>query len=387
MTILTVLNIVLIVAATASTLSAVGGTTCREGDAPVWKRLTARGWVALGCLALTFFFGIVKEVLTRAETKLTESKEKQKQEELANSLTSANSRLAAQSELMESEKKRLEAMQKKVDEADSHVADVRSYLAATRANILEQSTTNLVTQLSSGNRTISEIWIMFPVMHSGPQTKNAQDIVLKGLNQDGCSANDQYSLVGNLKLGNQIISAVYPKNIVPGPPDSVVIDGSEPMGSSQVFRLVNQLANQKSVNRYVLTFRVRPPNEPLNLKAPYSGRMGVAPSEFVSSMSNNPIPFTFFLTRDLNFSGSRCISTPKIVKSTVFDTAVVVVVLDNPAGQAFYYNLRARALKDKGSFISLEFQTDSSPEFIKFPILDMTSGLGLLLDHPEINAQ
>ncbi len=71
------LNIALLLVGTTATLAAFGGKTWHEGDSPILKRITLRGWVSLLCLVLALSIGITKEFiasqLARAATEAAEN--------------------------------------------------------------------------------------------------------------------------------------------------------------------------------------------------------------------------------------------------------------------------------------------------------------------------
>ena len=46
----------------AATLAAFGGEACKKGKAPLFRRVTTRGWVSVLCIITAFILGIVKEV-------------------------------------------------------------------------------------------------------------------------------------------------------------------------------------------------------------------------------------------------------------------------------------------------------------------------------------
>ncbi len=56
------LNIALLIIGAASTMSAFGGKTWREGPEPILERITSRGWISLFCLILAVFLGVTKEI-------------------------------------------------------------------------------------------------------------------------------------------------------------------------------------------------------------------------------------------------------------------------------------------------------------------------------------
>jgi hypothetical protein len=87
------LNLALAVFALVGSLAAFGGDTWEKGTAPVLRRVTGRGWVALVCLLLAFLLGGIKEILlhreSRAEAAIKqalESENKKQQEEIARQL-------------------------------------------------------------------------------------------------------------------------------------------------------------------------------------------------------------------------------------------------------------------------------------------------------------
>jgi hypothetical protein len=47
-------------------LTAIGGETWRPNKLNLWKKITPRGWLALCCLILALFLGIVKEIKSNA---------------------------------------------------------------------------------------------------------------------------------------------------------------------------------------------------------------------------------------------------------------------------------------------------------------------------------
>jgi hypothetical protein len=61
------LTVLLSLLTVTSTLAAFGGEAWRKGSEPLLSRITARGWVSLICLLLTFGFGLLKEFRTADE--------------------------------------------------------------------------------------------------------------------------------------------------------------------------------------------------------------------------------------------------------------------------------------------------------------------------------
>ncbi|MBP9792887.1 MAG: hypothetical protein KBC56_02695 [Flavobacterium sp.] len=58
----TTINILLTSLGLIGTLSAFGGKTWSEGDEPIHKRITKRGYISLTCLILAFGLGVYKEI-------------------------------------------------------------------------------------------------------------------------------------------------------------------------------------------------------------------------------------------------------------------------------------------------------------------------------------
>jgi hypothetical protein len=102
----TILNIALLIVGAASTVAAFGGKTWIEGQEPLIKRITSRGWISVICLVLALAIGIMRELHTRSmnkqislENKLeaTEAKAQadKRQSETQNELTMTQGQLAA----------------------------------------------------------------------------------------------------------------------------------------------------------------------------------------------------------------------------------------------------------------------------------------------------
>jgi hypothetical protein len=88
-----ILNLALATFALIGSLAAFGGETWEKGTAPVLKRVTRRGWVALACLLSAFALGGVKEMLLHRESRAgaatkaaLEAENKRQQAELARQL-------------------------------------------------------------------------------------------------------------------------------------------------------------------------------------------------------------------------------------------------------------------------------------------------------------
>lgn len=69
----TVIGIALAVVALLTALSAFGGKTWNEGTEALYKRITGRGWVALGCFIATCVLGMVNAALDPSPTALPAS--------------------------------------------------------------------------------------------------------------------------------------------------------------------------------------------------------------------------------------------------------------------------------------------------------------------------
>ena len=62
------LNILITALGVVGSITAIGGDTWKKGQSPWAKRLTGRGWVALGCLVFAFGLGVAKEVRSNKES-------------------------------------------------------------------------------------------------------------------------------------------------------------------------------------------------------------------------------------------------------------------------------------------------------------------------------
>lgn len=58
------LNIALLILGATATISAFGGKTWLEGEQPLLKRITLRGWVSLFCLSCALILGSLKEIVS-----------------------------------------------------------------------------------------------------------------------------------------------------------------------------------------------------------------------------------------------------------------------------------------------------------------------------------
>jgi hypothetical protein len=99
------LAIVVLVLASAGTLSAFGGKTWIEGAEPVLKRITLRGWLSLALLALGLVMGMIKELYVQHQSeekdqdaantaRQAKQDAEQRQNELKNQLSDTQSLLA-----------------------------------------------------------------------------------------------------------------------------------------------------------------------------------------------------------------------------------------------------------------------------------------------------
>jgi hypothetical protein len=66
--VLLLLNIFLLILATMTAFTAIGGETWRKDQSNIFKSPTTRGWIAIVCLILTLGIGIIKEVITQRES-------------------------------------------------------------------------------------------------------------------------------------------------------------------------------------------------------------------------------------------------------------------------------------------------------------------------------
>jgi len=69
----TAVTIALAIVACLTALSAFGGKTWNEGEAPLHKRITVRGWIALGCLLSTLIFATIKALIDSVPSTPAES--------------------------------------------------------------------------------------------------------------------------------------------------------------------------------------------------------------------------------------------------------------------------------------------------------------------------
>ena len=58
------INILLLLLGFIGATAAIGGDTWLKKEAPLYRRITVRGWLAIGCLSATLGLGVVKEVRT-----------------------------------------------------------------------------------------------------------------------------------------------------------------------------------------------------------------------------------------------------------------------------------------------------------------------------------
>ncbi len=114
-----IINLTLLVLGTTGALAAFGGDTWRRDSAPLTRRITRRGWLALGCMISTLVVGAAKEVRTNRLAGESAAKE----EKLRVDLSASNVALTKASDNLESTKNALE--------------DTRSKLAAVEPSILE----------------------------------------------------------------------------------------------------------------------------------------------------------------------------------------------------------------------------------------------------------
>jgi hypothetical protein len=90
------LNIVLLCIAFAAALSSIGGETWRKDpELPVRRRITARGWVAIGSWLLALILGVAKEYRTTAAAGRSARQAESVQADLRERLAAANARLEA----------------------------------------------------------------------------------------------------------------------------------------------------------------------------------------------------------------------------------------------------------------------------------------------------
>ncbi|HWJ06179.1 MAG TPA: CDC27 family protein [Steroidobacteraceae bacterium] len=78
----TALTIALIFVTFALSLAGFGGKSVRDGDEPLFQRITKRGWIVLICIAAICGLGIAKEIVSRAALDRARKENARLQEEL-----------------------------------------------------------------------------------------------------------------------------------------------------------------------------------------------------------------------------------------------------------------------------------------------------------------
>ncbi|WP_346751219.1 SH3 domain-containing protein [Splendidivirga corallicola] len=160
-------NILIAVFGLVGTLAAFGGDTWVEGEEPILKRVTKRGWIALIALFITFATGVIKEVRSHQISKVDEEKKvvlerenKKQRERIALQLNEIQD---LQSKI-DSQVIQTKDLQAKLDSTSSKLADVidrigsqqlASIEAAFKLAILRPRETDQTVLHLNGQRTLS----------------------------------------------------------------------------------------------------------------------------------------------------------------------------------------------------------------------------------------
>jgi hypothetical protein len=380
------LNIALLIVGTMATLAAFGGKTWAEGSAPIYERITPRGWISLVCLACALSLGVIKEFRTRSQDAEKDRKSSEATALAAQQQAESDRKAAALLvELTKAEgqvalaNERLDGVRSLNTVTKMTLDDVRTDLRRARVELSQQSAANLITVIANGNQSVRAIWVYVPVNVVPPHyVSSFRDVLLPMKTKDGCL--DEMSSVVHVMLPRE---GTEEERYQPGDPSTIheSYDSEIPKVASIISELewMARYLYQDIPNYRYPTFGFIPVYS-LQLRP----SRGLIPASAAYLFYTNPAQEFVFINAppsrsDKNISAA-CSKRIEEYFRTGFDRALLIVALNGTQNEKFVFHLHANRPKPSdGNSWEVQFNLVPPADFI-------TDDLGIRLneDWPQV---
>jgi hypothetical protein len=367
------LNITLLIIGAASTISAFGGKTWREGPEPILERITSRGWISLFCLILAVSLGVTKEIRSQIADTLAKSNSEKEQaaakaqareSELQMQLANAgveNLKLSAKGA-----QDKLELTESKLEATEETLNEVRSNLTSTRDNLQQENNLGLLSVLATAKLGVSDITFVIPFTSKGNSSSLFYEALMPADFPDVCQEETTVLVILSTINSDEFEFLQYEPDDIETQHDYTFLNPSEISKGTEVNEPTADAmlsgADYKDQIKYVVrAIEQTSSNSAAFVADIHYGQDGPSASGLIKSLQGrNGRPITI-VSRNDHASNKRCSQLVNKYFAAAFDKAYMRLTLNNAEHLTMFYSLKALPqFNDNGNW-GLPFAIDSKP--------------------------
>ncbi|MGB6742218.1 MAG: hypothetical protein WBE38_01080 [Terracidiphilus sp.] len=367
------LNIALLIIGAASTMSAFGGKTWREGPEPILERITSRGWISLFCLILAVCLGVTKEIRSQIADTLAKSNSEKEQaaakaqareSELQLKLANAgveNLKLSAKGA-----QDKLELTESKLEATEDTLNEVRSNLTSTRDDLQEENNLGLLSVLATAKLGVSDITFVIPFTSKGNSSLVFYRALMPGNFPDVCQEQTKVNVILSTTNSDEFEFLQYEPDDIDGQHNYTHLDTSEISKGTEVNEptadiLLSGADYEDQVKYVVRAIGQTSSNSAAYVADIHFGQDGPSASGLIKSLQGQDGRPITIVSRNDQASNKQCSQLVNKYFAAAFDKAYMRLTLNNAEHLTMFYSLKALPqFNDKGNW-GLPFAIDSKP--------------------------
>jgi hypothetical protein len=367
------LNIALLTIGAASTMSAFGGKTWREGPEPILERITSRGWISLFCLILAVFLGVTKEIRSQIADTLAKSnserehaaaKAQARESELQMKLANAgveNLKLSAKDA-----QDKLALTESTLEATEATLNEVRRNLASTRDDLQQENNLGLLSVLATAKLGVSDITFVIPFTSKGNSSSVFYAALMPGNFPDVCQEQTEVTVILSTTDSDDFEFLQYEPDDIESQHDYTFLDPSEISKGTEVNKptadvLLSGVDYVDQVKYVVRAIGQTSSNAAAFVADIHFGQDGPSASGLIKSLQGQDGRPITIVSRNDHASNKRCSQLVNKYFAVAFDKAYMRLTLNNAEHLTMFYSLKALPqFNDNGNW-GLPFAIDSKP--------------------------
>jgi hypothetical protein len=367
------LNIALLVIGAASTMSAFGGKTWREGPEPILQRITTRGWISLLCLILAVSLGVTKEIRsqisatlakTNSEKEQAAAKAQARESELQMKLANAgveNLKLSAKGA-----QDKLELTESKLEATEETLNEVRSNLTSTREDLQQENNLGLLSVLATAKLGVSDVTFVIPFTSKGNSSLAFYRALMPSNFPDVCQEQVKVIVILSTTDSDEFEFLQYEPDDIESQHDYTLLDPSEISKGTEVNEptadvLLSGADYEDQVKYVVRAIGQTSSNRAAFVADIHFGQNGPSASGLIKSLQGQDGRPITIVSKSDQPPDRRCSNLVNKYFAAAFDKAYMRLTLNNPEHLTMFYSLKALPqFNDKGNW-GLPFAIDSKP--------------------------
>jgi hypothetical protein len=367
------LNIALLIVGAASTMSAFGGKTWREGPEPILERITVRGWISLFCLVLAVFLGVTKEIRSQITDRLAKSESEKEQaaakaqareSELQLKLANAgveNLKLSAKGA-----QDKLELTESRLEATEETLNEVRSNLTSTRDDLQEENNLGLLSVLATAKLGVSDVTFVIPFTSKGNSSQEFYRALMPGNFPDVCQQETTVLVILSTVNSDEFEYLQYEPDDIESQHDYSYSGASEISKGTELREptadaLLSGEDYDDQVKYVVRAIGQTSSNSAAFVADIHFGQNGPSASGLIKSLQGQDGRPITIVSKNDRASSKRCAPLVNRYFAAAFEKAYMRLTLNNAEHLTMFYSLKALPqFNDKGSW-GLPFAIDSKP--------------------------